>query len=212
MDPDALVSYQLDEGSRLLLRLTEAGIEVTVAAWVQRAEDGRWLLLIALPIIDRQGFAAGITEVLSVLREREQTGITSDDLVAFGTKDPRATELLRTREQVSGRLFGRFQSTSLAGLPVREVYVYPERLETKLSESQQQLLIDLYAHSPLTLDALPYTEEMERMHRQFVQQTGTAVPIGDLFKALGNLRKRSRLPRKSPPQVEIESGSPTESV
>lgn len=214
MDSDALVNYQIEEGRKLLLRLAEANTEVTVAAWAQRAEDNRWVLIIALPLVDQRGFATGITEVLRVFRQREQVWIASDDLSVIGATHPTATVLLKVREHLPGRfLFGRFKPTSLSGVPVREVYVYPERLETKLSDAQQQLLADLYARSPLTVDDLPYTDEMERIHHDFVQQAGVAVPIGDLFKALLNLRKRSRLvPASHPVPTDVAANSPTEPV
>lgn len=214
MDPNAVVSYQIDEGRGLLLRLIDAGIEVAVAAWAQRAEDDQWLFLIALPLIDQRGMFAGIEEVLRVFRLREPVWIVSDDFSLIGASDPRAVELLRVRQRVAGHFAGRFKPTSLAGVPVRELYVYPERLRTDLTDAQKQLLADLYARSPLAVDSLPYTEEMERIHIGFVQQTGMAVSVGELFRALLSLRKQARLATKSqtPAPAEANAAAPAETV
>ena len=42
-----MVSEQIEEGRGLLIRLGEAGFEVTVACWALRAEDDRWVFFIA---------------------------------------------------------------------------------------------------------------------------------------------------------------------
>jgi hypothetical protein len=209
MDTNTVVSQQIEEGRGLLLRLADAGVAVTVAAWVQRAEDGQWLFVIALPLIDRQGFAAGVDAVMPVFRSREQVWIVSDDLSLIGANHPRAVELLRIRERIAGHFAGRFKPSSLAGLAIREVYVYPERLRMELTDAQKQLLADLYARSPLAVDLLPYTEEMERIHLDFVQQTSVAVSVGEIFRALLNLRKQSRLVTKSQPLVPAEANAAT---
>ena len=214
MDPNAVVSYQIEEGRGLLLRLAEAGVEVAVAGWAQRAEDDQWLFIIAMPLIDRQGFAAGLGAVMPVFRSREPVWLVSDDLSLIGATHARAVELLRVRQRVAGHFAGRFKPTSLAGVPVRELYVYPERLRTDLTDAQKQLLADLYARSPLAVDSLPYTEEMERIHIGFVQQTGIAVSVGELFRALLSLRKQARLATKSqtPAPAEANAAAPAETV
>ena len=214
MDPNAVVSYQIDEGRGLLLRLIDAGIDVAVAAWAQRAEDDQWLFIIALPLIDQRGLFTGIEEVLRVFRMREAVWIVSDDFSLIGASDPRAVELLRVRQRVAGHFAGRFRPSSLTGLSIRELYVYPERLRAELSDGQKKLLADLYARSPLAVDALPYTEEMERIHLDFVQQTGVAVSVGELFRALLSLRKQARLGTKSQAssQAEANVAAPAETA
>lgn len=64
---------------------------------------------------------------------------------------------------------------------------------TDLSDEQKHLLEDLYARTPLSVDDLPYTEDMDQLHRDFVQQTGLALTIRDVYKALKNLGRLGRL-------------------
>jgi hypothetical protein len=69
------------------------------------------------------------------------------------------------------------------------------------------LLEDLYADVALAVDNLPYTEEMERLHRDFVQQSGVTVSVRDVYKALKNLGRQGRLGGKfrSPPELDKQS-------
>ena len=147
-----------------------------------------------------------------VFRAREQLWIVSSDLLLVGATDPRAVELLRVREFESGpgRTVVRYKPTSLGGLAVRQVYVYPERLCAELSDAQKNLLADLYARTPLPVEALPYTDEMDRIHLHFVRQSGVAVSAGVLYQSLLAMRKQSRLVVKSQPPTPTDAalGSP----
>ena len=80
---------------------------------------------------------------------------------------------------------------------------------TELSDEQKHLLEDLYARVSLSVDDLPYTDEMEQLHRGFVQQAGTSATIRDVYKALKNLGRQGRLGGKfrSSPQAPAEGDS-----
>lgn len=64
---------------------------------------------------------------------------------------------------------------------------------TELSDEQKHLLEDLYARVTLSVDDLPYTDEMQQLHQNFVQQTGLSVTIRDVYKAIKNLGRQGRL-------------------
>lgn len=76
-----------------------------------------------------------------------------------------------------------------------------DKPHTELSDEQKHLLEGLYARVSLSVDDLPYTEEMEHIHRDFVQQSGLPLTIRDVYKALKNLGRRGWLGGKfrSPP-------------
>jgi hypothetical protein len=65
-----------------------------------------------------------------------------------------------------------------------------------LSDSQIDVLAELYAESDSTLDDLPYTEEFERLYSQFLARTGVSLDRHYVWKALCNARKASKLVRK----------------
>lgn len=72
---------------------------------------------------------------------------------------------------------------------------------SELSSEQKHLLEDLYADVALSVDDLPYTDEMVRIHQEFVGQTGLTLTIREVYKALKNLGRQGRLGGKfrSPP-------------
>ncbi len=63
---------------------------------------------------------------------------------------------------------------------------------TELSDEHKQLLENMYARVSLSVDDLPYTDEMEQLHREFVQQACATVTIRDVYKALKNLGRQGR--------------------
>jgi hypothetical protein len=80
----------------------------------------------------------------------------------------------------------------------------PAQPHTDLTDAQKQLLEDLYANVSLSVDDLPYTDEMEHLYCAFVEQTGLTISIRDVYKALKNLGRQGRLGGKfrSPPALE----------
>jgi hypothetical protein len=64
---------------------------------------------------------------------------------------------------------------------------------TELNDEQRHLLEALYASVSLSVDDLPYTEEMSQLHRDFVSQTNLPISIRDVYKALKNLGRQGRL-------------------
>jgi hypothetical protein len=77
---------------------------------------------------------------------------------------------------------------------------------TELSSEHKHILEELYSRVSLSVDDLPYTEEMEQIHLDFVQQAGASVTIRDVYKALKNLGRQGRLGGKfrSSPLSHIE--------
>jgi hypothetical protein len=197
MDTNTVVSHLFAEGRELLTRLSEGGFAIAVAGWVQRADDDRWVLFVATPRVVEGGPLAAYEEFLDALSAGPHEWLAANDIHLIRPDHPRAAELLRTREANGGKPRGRYLPMSLDGLPIKDAYVYPAVLKVELGESEKQVLLDLYAQCPLSADALPYTEEMEQLHNAFVQQTGLAISVGDLFRALINLRKKGQLPTKA---------------
>lgn len=62
--------------------------------------------------------------------------------------------------------------------------------------SEEQQLVDLYVRTNCSLDALPYTEEFERLVQEFCGEE-TREARHNVFMQLLRLRKQGRLPRIS---------------
>jgi len=65
-----------------------------------------------------------------------------------------------------------------------------------LSDSQIDILAELYAECDTTLDDLPYTDAFERLYTQFLTRAGVSLDRHYVWKALCNARKASKLVRK----------------
>ena len=93
-------------------------------------------------------------------------------------------------------------------------FVYPltrRSSQVRLTADDKRLLQELYERSPLTADDLPYSREMDHIHQQFVDRSGRAVEIRDLYRALMILRKQGLLVRKRRPEgavAPVAAGDP----
>ncbi len=69
-----------------------------------------------------------------------------------------------------------------------------------LTDEQKHLLEDLYRATPLAVDKLPYTKDMEDIHSEFLRRTSRQDGIGDLFQTLKNMGRTGRLGGKLRPK------------
>lgn len=65
-----------------------------------------------------------------------------------------------------------------------------------LSDGHRELLRLLYQGSSLSRDDLPYTEEFDRLHREFQEQSGRSLTAHDFWRAISSLGKTGGLSRK----------------
>ena len=66
----------------------------------------------------------------------------------------------------------------------------------RLTDDQKQVLVELYARVTRTVDDLPYTDEFELLHTEFIRRTGLTMTRHDFWRALSSQRKASQLVRK----------------
>jgi hypothetical protein len=62
-----------------------------------------------------------------------------------------------------------------------------------LTGEHKNLLVELYFSRSPTVDDLAYSEEMDEIYKEFVRQTGLALTVRDVFRALKNLGRQGRL-------------------
>jgi hypothetical protein len=124
MDTVTLVENQIDDGQRLLDKLDEQGFVVRAACWVKPAEEDRWSLYLATPVVDKKGGAAAYRQVYNVLRSLGGVSITDSDIKLVGEKHPLAQDLLNLQRQFPGRTPTRSRRSLVGDIPAEEVYVY----------------------------------------------------------------------------------------
>ena len=68
VDTITLVAEQIDDGQRLIDRLSRENLPVRSACWVKPIEQDRWSLYLATPLVDEKGSTSAYGEVYRVLR------------------------------------------------------------------------------------------------------------------------------------------------
>ncbi len=63
-----MVSPDIQKGEAVVRALDEAGLEVRVASWLRLAEASQWRLVLAMPMVDKEGPRAGYKAIHKVLR------------------------------------------------------------------------------------------------------------------------------------------------
>lgn len=78
------------------------------------------------------------------------------------------------------------------------------RKRSDLNDEQKHVLEDLYRTTPLSVDDLPYTEDMERIHCEFQRRTNRNDSIKDVLHLLKNMGRDGRLGGKLRPKATSE--------
>jgi hypothetical protein len=119
-----LVDEQVREGYRLLDRLAEEGIRVRVAGWVKPADEDRCSLYLVTPLVNEKGPIGAYREVYRVLKSIDNSQVSANQVKLVGESDRIARDLLEAQPQ---HVRGPRNSglTSVGGMPVEEVYIYP---------------------------------------------------------------------------------------
>jgi hypothetical protein len=125
VDTITLVDEQIRDGDRLLERLAQEGVRVRAAGWVKPADEDRWSLYVVTPLVDEQGPIGAYREVYRVLRSLEDVRVKDYEVKLVGEGHRIASDLLEAQPQLPFRGAQRSRLTSVGGMPVEEVYVYP---------------------------------------------------------------------------------------
>lgn len=125
MDTITLVENQIEDGQKLLDRLSESDFSVRAACWVKPIDEDRWSLYIATPVVDEKGAAQAYREVYRVLRSIENVWITDSDIKLIGETHPITNGLLDILKRSNGKISTRSRRPLLGEFPIEEAYVYP---------------------------------------------------------------------------------------
>jgi hypothetical protein len=126
MDKNALVTEEIDAGAELIQRFQEH-MAVDTAFWLNPSDDGSWLLYIASPRMDVAKFDIGFAEILRLVHEMKTPYIDPFQVRLIGSDHPLARAAIEMGRRYSGTMPTRFRGTSFGGVPVEEVYIYPDK-------------------------------------------------------------------------------------
>ncbi len=129
MDQGTLVEMQIEDGRKLMGRLAEEGIPVTVAFWAKESESGQWFLYLVTPLISEGGVARpAYRRVNAVLTQMPSPfWIHPLEVKLIGPTDPVARDVLAVHERAGRSRVRpvRWEGTRLGELSVEGVYLYP---------------------------------------------------------------------------------------
>jgi len=125
MDTVTLVDEQIRDGEKLLDRLAQEGLPVRAAGWVKPMDEDRWSLYLVTPLVDEQGPIGAYREVYRVLRSLEDVRVKDYDVKLVGEGQRIASDLLEAQPRYPARGPQLSRLTSVGGMPVEGVYVYP---------------------------------------------------------------------------------------
>ena len=194
---------RLDDGEHLLNRLADDGVAIRRAYWSRPPEDDRWILSLAMPVADVRGVRPATERVAEALKCLPRPELQLRDVrvrgAGFAASDP--------IEELAGRAVGAWHRVRGSFWPV---YIYApavrEEFRTGITAEQKQILQELYWRTPLAVDELPYTDDMQAIYDDFKLRTGLHIGIRDVYKAVKNLGRQGRLGGKR--RQVAEAGMP----
>jgi hypothetical protein len=75
-------------GRDMSLRLREKGFELVCSLWLYHPESNRWRLVLASPIVDREGPRRAYGIIAEILQENWDMGVWLRDISAVSPSDP----------------------------------------------------------------------------------------------------------------------------
>lgn len=121
-----LVSYEIEEGQRLIDALNAANLSVDSALWIYAPEPETWRLTLATPLYDRQGPLKTYGEILSVFRQvKPELKIDWTALVAVSPKHELIKGLRQEQQKWNLNLSGTRLTNNWVGRTwVEDAYIY----------------------------------------------------------------------------------------
>jgi hypothetical protein len=127
MDQIPLVNEQIEDGKKLLERLTEKGITVSAACWLKESESSRWYLYIASSLVGPGGGTLeGYRRLLALFQEIPQPfWVDPFEVKLVESKHPLSKAVQELIRSSKGRLPMRLGSGGLGGISIDAACIYP---------------------------------------------------------------------------------------
>jgi hypothetical protein len=129
MDQATLVEVQIQDGKRLIDRLLEEAVPVTVAAWIKEGDGGMWYLYLATPLVtEEEGKKPAYGRVNEVIRRMPAPfWVDSFDIKVISPKHRIAQAIadVNRRQAWSSALRSGLAGGLGGGVSIESAYVYP---------------------------------------------------------------------------------------
>ncbi len=125
MDQAILVSYQLDDGQRLIEQLSRNGMPVAGAFWLKANQETRWYFYVITSMVDKDGIHAAYRRLVEVVQKMPQPfWIDPLEVKLIGPSDAQAKDVQAVvRGKLPGRPF-RYGDIWLGGQVIDDAFLY----------------------------------------------------------------------------------------
>src|SRR5947209_11512880 len=128
MDTELLVDSLIDDGQKLVEEVSQCGLPVTAAFWLEASEDDRWYFYIVSPVVDDEGLAQAYRRLHPLVRRvRQPSGIDPLEIKLIGPSNPIAQDVLAIHHSAPGPRVSpiRWGGKRLGNVSVEGAYLYP---------------------------------------------------------------------------------------
>jgi hypothetical protein len=128
MDTITLVTEQIDDGDKLVRKLSEEGFEASAAFWILVTEDSHWYFYIVSPVVESDGLATAYRRLHDIARKIPRLSwIDPLKIKLIGPSNPIAQDVLDILYRTSGPNVSaiRWGGKRLGNVSIEEAYLYP---------------------------------------------------------------------------------------
>jgi hypothetical protein len=124
VDKTTRVEHEIEAGRRLIEALDRSSFPVKAALWLylEGAED--WRLMIASPVVDREGLKAAYTAVQSVRNRTPEASSLGLDVIQLVRPNNRIIQILSRSISTSEMTNPRVRRSTFDNLFVEDAYIY----------------------------------------------------------------------------------------
>ena len=123
---ESLTNEMIEAGAELIRRLDAAGFELNAGLWLYMEEPNAWRLILASPIVTRDGPSKAYQRIQSVMsKKREDRKVLSLAHISAVEPDKPIVALLRKAVKTGNGISGvRFSRNAVNGQYIEDSYIY----------------------------------------------------------------------------------------
>lgn len=123
---ESLTDSMMKAGTKLIQRLDDMNSEVKSAFWLYFSEDRTWKLIIASPLVDREGPRNYYKKIVDANNEAlvEEEVVSLNDITVTNTSN-QIVQLLKFAIGTGNHISGiRFSRNTINGIFIEDTYIY----------------------------------------------------------------------------------------
>jgi hypothetical protein len=124
MGKTILVDKSIEQGKRLLEILDDKELDTKAALWFYYPESEEWRLILALPMVDKNGTKASYGRIQSILSKESSLSDLSLRDISVASPNDKLITLLSKAIQYDGNEGIDFSGNTINGTYIEKAYIY----------------------------------------------------------------------------------------